>query len=502
MKLRLCLAATTTLCIGLCIGSTNSLYAQNLLTSGDFEPPGGGEVLGWTLNEFITGSPDAVNSAQLVGFNPHSGENELWMRAFAGGSTPGPNNLTNAILSQTVAATPGATYEFTGKSRWGMNYSGGVTTLDASSPLGAAPSPTETNLILEFLDAGGSVVDSQALDLRPFHDEFNAGIWIDHSITHTAPASAASVRVVAEARDMVFNTDPQQSAFFDTFTLQDGSATELLTNADLDTPIPSGLDAWTVETFDLEDPANEDVIRTAGFANRTDSGGSEGVWLSSFFGSVDQPVDGILSQTIGAAEGEQYTFSGWSRWEGNFSGGVDTIDPGNTNGDGGKASPTEVFLELAFLDGSGTVLDTPITLDVRDDREAQSGGTANDAAWYEHVITGAAPTGTASVRVQAGMLDGVNNVNPQQSAFWDDFSLVLGPGGGLAADVDDDNDVDGHDLLLIQRSDPSLIVTWQSEYGQTNAASASFNVPEPATLLLLVFFASGAFVARRRPSVD
>lgn len=493
MTLRICLAAAATLLLG----TANGLYAQNLLTSGDFEPPGGGEIFGWDLDEFITGSSDAINAAQPINFNPDSGDAELWLRSFAGGSTPGPDNLTNAVLSQTVPATPGVNYTFTGKSRWEVNYSGAVTTLDAGSPLGAAPSPTDTNLVLEFLDSGGSVLDSQTLDLRPSHDEFNAGIWIDHSLSHTAPASTASVRVAAEARDMVFNTNPMQSAFFDTFTLEDGSATELLTNADLDTPTPSGLDAWTVENVDPENPTNDEIIRTAGFANRPESGGSEGIWLSSFFGSVDQPVDGLLSQTIEAAEGNQYTFSGWSRWETNFSGGVDTIDAANENGDGGKASPTEVFLELAFLDGSGTVIDTPLTLDVRDDREAQSGGTANDAAWYEHELTGAAPTGTASVRVLAAMLDGVNNVNPNQSAFWDDFALVAGPGGGLVADLDADNDVDGNDFLLVQRTDPSLTPTWESEFGQSNAARAAGNVPEPTTALLTLL-AAATFAARRR----
>ena len=109
---------------------------------------------------------------------------------------------------------------------------------------------------------------------------------------------------------------------------------------------------------------------------------------------------------------------------------------------------------------------------------------------------GTAPAGTASVRVLAAMLDGVNNVNPQQSAFWDDFSLVVGS-AGLLADEDGDNDVDGNDLVLLQRIDPARIAAWQSEYGQGIAAAAAGNVPEPASWLL-VLVAGSAVAGRRR----
>ena len=35
-----------------------------------------------------------------------------------------------------------------------------------------------------------------------------------------APAGTANVRVTAAATDMVFNTDPQQSGFYDDFSLR------------------------------------------------------------------------------------------------------------------------------------------------------------------------------------------------------------------------------------------------------------------------------------------
>ncbi len=60
----------------------------------------------------------------------------------------------------------------------------------------------------------------------------------------------------------------------------------------------------------------------------------------------------------------------------------------------------------------------------------------------------------------------------------------------LLADLDGDNDVDGNDLLLIQRTDPSLITQWHSEFGSTvivSNAGAFAAVPEPASAALLVF---------------
>ena len=43
------------------------------------------------------------------------------------------------------------------------------------------------------------------------------------------------------------------------------------------------------------------------------------MWLSSFFGEPGLEVDGILSQVVPGNAGLIYTFSGWSRWEPNYS---------------------------------------------------------------------------------------------------------------------------------------------------------------------------------------
>lgn len=57
---------------------------------------------------------------------------------------------------------------------------------------------------------------------------------------------------------------------------------------------------------------------------------------------------------------------------------------------------------------------------------------------------------------------------------------------GVPGDSDGDNDVDGADLIAIQRTDPSQIDLWQSNYGAGLAGSANLGVvPEPTAAVLL-----------------
>jgi hypothetical protein len=72
------------------------------------------------------------------------------------------------------------------------------------------------------------------------------------------------------------------------------------------------------------------------------------------------------------------------------------------------------------------------------------------------------------------------------------------PGFVLGPDVDEDNDVDGTDFLIIQRTAPSLIPQWQPEFGSQAAALAgSQNVPEPTAGCLLAL-ATIALLRRRK----
>lgn len=393
--------------VGIIVATAHPATARNLLSGGDFEPIGG-EVPGWMLEEFATHSSAILDTASLATFAAESGTRGLWLRAFAGGSDPGPDNLTNAILSQTIPALAGETYTFSGWSRWEANYSGGVDSLGIG-PLGLVASPTATTMRLEFLDADRRAIGPpQVLDLRT--EQGNFAVWQAHSLSGVAPAGTAHVRVIAQARDMVYNVGPAQSAFYDNFSLfRDSVPTvQLLTNPDLEVLSPTGLDAWIVTQNDPEDPANSAIVRTAEFANRPGSGGNTGVWFSPFFGEPGAEVNGAISQIVPGVVGVKYRFSGWSRWERNYPGAGPT--------------PTDTLLELAFLDGSGDEIGIPVELDLRAEQ-------LPDDVWREHVLWGIAPVGTRSVRVSAIMLRGQRDLftPAPQSAFFDDFALVAVP---------------------------------------------------------------------------
>jgi hypothetical protein len=488
------------------IGNTQ-IQAVELLVSGDFEDPiGQSEVRGWTLEEFETpggGGGPIDNTAELdTAASAQDGPKQLFLQSFVGngaldpndgnfdndnlpagdvdgndflawqrGSSPTPlsqADLTtwegnygrvggqeaNAVLSQTVAAVPSETYTFSGWSRWEDNYSGGAGTLDASSPLGPVATPTTNTMKVEFLNAGGSVIGSHTLDLL-VDGQVNLDLWKQHSITtDAAPSGTANIRVTAEARDMVFNTDPLQGAFYDSFSLtaaSDPNNTQLLTNAGLDDPPASALDFWTL-TEGPEFIGSDEILRTANFANHT-PGGSLGVWLSAFFGGgsnrvvnwPDDPVFGTMEQTVAIVGGGTYNFSGWTFFEPNYSGGVDIIDPNSEAFPpslfAGMASPTQTLITLEFLDPNGAVLSTS-TIDAKADRLAQIGcdpscsnSAANDSTWHEHTFTDVvAPVGAVSARLSGKMIDGVFNKDEGggQSAFFDDFSLD-GPAGIVAA---------------------------------------------------------------------
>ena len=427
------------LVLGIVAAATLPVAAVELLTNGAFEEAGGPPP-GWTFIE-----SDGLDSIQQIGFaDADGGDGELgaWLRPFVGGGDP-PGQLVDAIITQTVPVAEGAGYTFTGWSRWEPNYSGGVDTLSADSPFGAIPSPTRTEMELAFLDAGGNVIGSPFnLDLRTEQNNFN--FWVQHNFDDTfnggspiiAPAGTASARVTAQMIDGAFNTNPQQSAFFDDLSLVEaGSGNEMLVNGFLDEGPPE-FPGWDV----IEDPDGRNTVsaQTAAWAQNSNTSGTTGAWLRpwSSGSTVGDENDAIMSQTVEGTAGGTYTFSGWSRWEGNFSGGVDTLSSDSPSG--AVPSPTQTTMEMLFLDAGGQVIDSQL-LDLRSDRETQAGGMANDANWYQHTIQAVAPAGTAEVRVVASMIDGVVNVDPQQSAFFDDFSLD-GPGvGGVDGDFNDDD---------------------------------------------------------------
>jgi hypothetical protein len=149
-----------------------------------------------------------------------------------------------------------------------------------------------------------------------------------------------------------------------------------------------------------------------------------GLWLRAFeglfYGNNNEPSDAILTQIVPGTPGMKYVYTGWSRWEGGYSGGVTTLSPNSPSG--AVPSPTGTFMEMRFLDATAAGI-SGVLLDLRTEQQ-------NDGIWRQHMLMGTAPAGTASVLVTAYALDMVPNVNMPpggQSAFFDDFSLVCIP---------------------------------------------------------------------------
>ena len=472
------------------------VHAVELLTGGNLEVTSA--LPGWTLDEFRTGSAASVDSAGQQNFANQpattTGEFGLWLKPWGAGSTS--MDKVNAVLSQSVPAVAGENYTFTGWSKWEGNYSGGVEFLDILSPLdpgftGTVPSPTQTTMQLSFLDGASNVIGTPVtLDLRT--EQSNINTWVQHTLSGMAPTGAASVRVSASMIDGVFNTNPTQSAFFDNFELYGAAApaSNLLTNANLNTQPPEFPASFVL----TELPAGRDTAGPATFANRPDSGGTNGLWLKSFSGTVADPSDAIFSQTVAGTAGTEYKLTAWSKWETLYAGGVTTLDAASSSG--AVPSPTQTYLELSFLDASSAVIGSPISLDLRTQQ-------MNDGTWREHTLMGVAPAGTASVRIAALMIDGVSNTGAQ-SAFFDDFSLTA-VSGGVPGDYDGNGIVDGNDFLVIQRGFGTVtssadIDIWKANFGSGASTAAVGAVPEPvgAALAIVSFGIAGALGRKSR----
>jgi T5SS/PEP-CTERM-associated repeat protein len=77
-------------------------------------------------------------------------------------------------------------------------------------------------------------------------------------------------------------------------------------------------------------------------------------------------------------------------------------------------------------------------------------------------------------------------------------AVILQAISGVDVDVDNDGDVDGTDFLAIQRTNPALILDWESQYGSVLPLIAtSAAVPEPTSSLLLAVGCTLVAFARR-----
>jgi hypothetical protein len=328
------------------------------------------------------------------------------------------------------------------------------------------------------------VLSSVVRDLRIDFMQANEPVWQNYSVTGTAPAGTARVRVTAAARNMVENIGGQ-NVYWDDFSLRDNVAptTERLLNGNLNLVGPPT--GYTL----TETPATADTASFRNFANHT-PGGQQGLWLRAFEGG-----DAVLAQDVPAVAGASYAFSAWSKWETGYSGGL--------------GDPSVVtFQRLEFLDANGMPVGPTQSLNLATAPTPQS----NDGTWRQYTLNAVAPAGAVNVRVSVGATGMFNSgINPQ-SAFFDDLSLiqttpsVLGDynndGAVNAADYTVWRDALGTAGPLPNRSPSNTgnvsaadYTFWVSRYGATSSTSTA--IPEPAAAILLLS-AAGLATPRRR----
>src|SRR5687768_12111002 len=191
--------------LGVILFAAGPARAQELLVNGNLDEPGTHEediATGWTLVETRqSGGP--VNSATFASFANHTPAGAdptqvgLWYRSFAGTAT----DTVNADLFQVVPGTAGQSYWLRGWSRFEAQFPGGV-----------AGDPTDVLFALDFLGAGGAVLNTVAIDLMA-DGQTNGGGWREHTLVGIAPAGTLQVRSRSSMVNGHVATANPQSAF-------------------------------------------------------------------------------------------------------------------------------------------------------------------------------------------------------------------------------------------------------------------------------------------------
>ena len=143
-------------------------------------------------------------------------------------------------------------------------------------------------------------------------------------------------------------------------------------------PVPD----WTLDSF---------VHGTNTFINNAEISGNDPIegdrdlFLKPFAGGVEvgptNLTDALLSQIVPVTAGQQYTFSGQSRWETNYSGGVTTL---GLFSPAYPTSPTSTTIEMQFLNSGGSPVGSLITKDLRTEQ-------GNFNTWVESTSWGRPP---------------------------------------------------------------------------------------------------------------
>ena len=194
---------------------TSSVANADLLSNGNLDTTSvGPQTLatptGWSVTAFRRVSGAFTDGCSSEGFANIAalGGSGLFFKPFQGSSS---DPLT-VNFYQDKPASAGLTYTFTGWAGAEPNYSGLI-----------ANSMTKSVFSIDFLNAANSVIGSATLDLRsglgtPSANPFN---YKQYSLTATAPAGTATIRVGASMVDAYANPVGGGQAFVvDAFALE------------------------------------------------------------------------------------------------------------------------------------------------------------------------------------------------------------------------------------------------------------------------------------------
>jgi hypothetical protein len=151
------------------------------------------------------------------------GDWHMWFQPYHGSFAEAEDNFIH--MTQTVPGTAGLNYmmkgwalfeDFFAGARANLNLAGSNT----SPPDDGAPSPTDTFFALEFLDAGGNVLDGSVVSELMAAGQLPDTNWKEHTLSAMAPAGTTNVRVRVSMIDGVINPDADPQSFFvDAFSL-------------------------------------------------------------------------------------------------------------------------------------------------------------------------------------------------------------------------------------------------------------------------------------------
>jgi PEP-CTERM motif len=198
-------------------------------------------------------------------------------------------------------------------------------------------------------------------------------------------------------------------------------AQNLLLNGSFDAPGPGAtINNWTKDESKTFSGPTSDLVTLEPWIEigPITSGGGDadlGAFLKAFQGT---PTTGDLAtlhlfQDVPGLPGVKYTLTGWIGAGANYSGLL--------------AGPTKTELALEF-DSDNNRANGAISSSVLDVKAAglTSGGCCDFGA-KQFMVMGTAPVGTLFVRARASMIDAHNTMNPDPSAFLDDFTLTIIP---------------------------------------------------------------------------